>query len=552
MAEEVKGAVLIAEVLRDQGVTEVFGLVGYPVVEVGHRIQEAGIRFIGTRHEQAAGFAAQAAAYLRGRPGVALTVSGPGMTNAITAMGNAQANCWPLLVMSGSADSPLVQRGAFQEAPQMEAARPFCKWVGQAKRVEEIPRLIAQALRHAWHGRPGAVYLDLPADVIDGHVDRAKVQSAPPVTPPPRERCDPLQAKAALEVLRSAKRPLAIVGKGVAWADAAPEMIRLLEQSGIPFLPTPMGKGVVPDDHPASAAAARSFALQQADAILLAGARLNWILHFGLPPRYAEGVKVVQIDIAPEELGSNIPAAVGIRGDLKIVLGEMAAQLEEAPWQIDPNGGWRKSLATQVDKRKAELQPALDSEDVPMGFYRPLREIQRLLPRDTVFIAEGSNTMDISRSVIEHYLPRHRLDAGTWGTMGVGSGYALAAAVVHPDKPVVVLLGDGAFGFDAMEVEVAVRYRLPIVWIIFANNGIGTGVPELPADAPPPVHVYSPGARYDKIIEAFGGRGYHCETPRQLASSLKKALARREPALINVPISPQATRAAQSHHWLSR
>ncbi len=549
---EVKGAALIGRCLREQGVEEVFGLVGYPVVEVGFRIQEAGIRFIGTRHEQAAGFAAQAAAYLRGRPGVALTVSGPGMTNAITAMGNAQANCWPLVVLSGSSDLPLANRGAFQEAPQLEAARPFCKWVGQARRVEEIPRLIAQALRQAWYGRPGAAYLDLPADVIDGLVDESLIELPPPVPPPPREGCEPELIDEALAVLREAKRPLAIVGKGAAWADAAPELTRLLERTGIPFLPTPMGKGVVPDDHAGSVAAARSHALANADAILLAGARFNWIMHFGLAPRYRPDVKVVQIDVSPEELGENVPCAVGIAGDLKAVLGQMAARLEEDPWRLDPQSPWLKELAGEVEKRKSEMAPALESDEVPMGFYRPLHEIQKLLPRDALFIAEGSNTMDISRTVIENYLPRHRLDAGTWGTMGVGCGFALAAAVVHPEKPVVALMGDGAFGFDGMEVEVAVRHGLPIVWIIFANNGIGGGVAELPPDAPPPVHVYTPGSRYDKIMEAFGGKGYHCDTPRQLASALKKALAAREPALINVPIAPHATRAPQSHHWLSR
>ncbi|MCZ6556737.1 MAG: thiamine pyrophosphate-binding protein [SAR324 cluster bacterium] len=549
---EIKGAVLIAQCLKRQGVEEVFGLVGYPVVEVGHRIQEAGIRFIGTRHEQAACFAAQGAGYLRRRPGVALTVSGPGMTNAITAMGNAQANCWPLLVISGSSDSPLANRGAFQEAPQMEAARPFCKWVAQARRVEEIPRLIEQGLRQAWYGRPGATYLDLPADVIDGVVDEGLIKHPPLLAEPPREGSSLALVDEALRALREAERPLAIVGKGAAWADAAPELIRLLEQTGIPFLPTPMGKGVVPDDHPASVAAARSYALANADTILLAGARFNWIMHFGLEPRYRPDVKVVQIDIAPEELSTNVPAAIGIAGDLKAVLGQMAARLEEEPWRLDPKAPWLKELAGEVEKKKNELQPALESSEVPMGFYRPLSEIQKLLPRETLFIAEGSNTMDISRSVIENYLPRHRLDAGTWGTMGVGCGFALAAAVVHPEKPVVALMGDGAFGFDGMEVEVAVRYKLPIVWIIFANNGIGRGVAGWPEDEPPPVNVYTPGSRYDKVIEAFGGTGYHCDTPEQLAQALQKALDKREPALINVPIAPEANRAPQSHHWLSR
>ncbi len=549
---DIKGAQLVAKCLQEQGIREVFGLVGYPVTEIGFRIQAMGLRYIGTRHEQAAGFAAQAAAYLRGHVGVALTVSGPGMTNAITAMGNAWSNCWPLLVISGSADQPLEHRGAFQDAPQIEAARPFCKWVGRARRVEDIPRLIAEAIRHAWHGRPGPVYLDIPADVIDGMTDEDALHMPPRVQPPPRVGADPALIEQALRVLRGAKRPLAIVGKGAAWADAAPEVRRFIAATGIPFLPSPMGKGVVPDNDPHSVAAARAFALREADTVVLFGARLNWIMHFGLPPRYRPDLKVIQIDLAPEELGRNVPATVGIAGDLKAVMAQLVAGLEQNPWQCPPRGAWRKQLADNLREKRAQIEPMLQDGAVPMGYYRPLQEIQNALPPDAILVSEGSNTMDISRSVIENIHPKHRLDAGTWGTMGVGPGFALAAAVVHPEKRVLALLGDGAFGFDGMEVEVSVRYNLPITWVVFVNGGIGGGVANPPKNAPPPVHTYTPHARYDRIIEAFGGKGYHCETPDELARALKAALAAKAPSLINVAINPEARRAPQPFGWLSR
>lgn len=548
----VKGAEIVAQSLRAQGIAEVFGVVGIPVVELSFRIQAAGVTYVGTRHEQAAAFAAQASSYLRRHVGCALTVSGPGLTNAITAMGNAQANGWPLLVLGGSSDLRHAGRGAFQEAPQVAAAGPWCKWAGQATRPEDVPRLVAHAVHQAWYGRPGAVYLDLPGDVLDAEVDEEAVTYPPPVPPPPRPAADPAQIGAALDVLRGAQRPLAIVGKGAVWADAAPEIRRLIDATGLPFLPSPMGKGVVPDDHPGSVAAARSYALQHADAVLLLGSRLNWILHFGLPPRFAEDLKVVQIDIAAEELGVNVPAAVGIAADLKAATGQLVEALERSPWRCDPTGAWRKALAAEVARKKDELKPALEADDAPMGYYRPLAEIQRALPPDATVIAEGSNTMDISRSVIDHTLPGHRLDAGTWGTMGVGCGFAIASALARPGKRVVAVMGDGAFGFDGMEVEVAVRYGLPITWIVFVNSGIMFGTAELPAEGPPPPHVFTPGARYDKVIEAFGGKGFLADTPKALAAALKKALALPGPSLITVPIHPAANRAPQSFGWLTR
>ncbi|MCZ6748982.1 MAG: oxalyl-CoA decarboxylase [SAR324 cluster bacterium] len=548
---EIKGAALVARSLKDQGLQELFGVVGFPVTEIAYQAQEQGLRYIGTRHEQTAGFAAQAISYLRGHVGAALTITGPGMTNAVTALGNAWANCWPFLLISGSADRRHSHRGAFQDAPQLDAARPFCKWVGQATRVEEIPRLVAQAVRKAWHGRPGPVYLDVPADVINGMADEDHLEPAERVEPPPRPGADPAAIDEALALLRGAERPLLIVGKGAAWADAAPELRHFADRTGIPFLPSPMGKGVIPDDHPGSIAAARSYALKNADVILAVGVRFNWMMHFGLPPRYSADVKVIQIDIAPDDTGTNVPLAVSLAADAKTAMAQIAAGLEEAPWQCDPKGPWRTALAGELEKNRGNLQPLMESGDVPMGYYRPLMELQRALPQEAIVIAEGANTMDISRAILENYRPRHRLDAGSWGTMGVGVGYALAAAVAHPETPVVALMGDGAFGFSGMDVEVAVRYKLPITWVIFNNNGIGSGVPELPEDGPPPVQVFSPGLRYDKMMEAFGGKGYYCETPDELSAALKAEIGSPEPALISVAIDPAARPFSSRYAWLA-
>ena len=549
---EIDGATLVARCLKQQGIDELFGVVGIPVTGIALAAPAAGIRYIGMRHEQAAGYAAQAMSYMKGRIGACIVVSGPGMTNAISAVGNAWSNCWPMLLIGGSSNQMLNHMGDFQAAPQVELARPFCKWVGQAERLEHIPRYIATAVRLAIAGRPGPVYLDLPGDIIMSRVDEAKIDYPPRVEAPPTPQVDPALIKKAIGALRSARQPLAIIGKGAAWARAEEQVRRFIDETQMPFLPSPMGKGVVPDDHPLSVAAARTYALQNTDLVFLIGARLNWIMHFGLPPRFRQDLRVVQLDIAAEEIGTNVPTEVPLVGDARAVMTQMVAALEEDPWQIAASSPWRQALQKEIDAKRAATVPMLESDEVPMNYYRPLQEIQEMLPRDAIIVTEGASTMDISRQVLDNYEPRHRLDAGSWGTMGVGPGFAIAAQVANPGKRVIALEGDAAFGFDGLEVEVAVRHKLPITWIVFNNNGIGGGPSTLPEDAPLPPGAFVPNARYDKVMEAFGGKGYHVETPAALRAALQESFASGATTLINVAINPQSKRRPQQFAWLSR
>ena len=549
---EIDGATLVARCLKQQGIDELFGVVGVPVSGIASAALGEGMRYIGMRHEQAAGYAAQTISYLKGRIGACIVVSGPGMTNAITAFGNAWANCWPMLLIGGSSNQLLNHRGDFQAAPQVALAQPFAKWVGQAERIDYIPRYIATAVRAAISGRPGPVYLDLPGDIIAAKIDEDQIVYPPRVEAPPAPTVDASLVQQALAAFGSASQPLAIIGKGAAWAQAEEQVRRFIEETQMPFLASPMGKGVVPDDHPLSVAAARSYALQNADLIFLIGARLNWIMHFGLPPRFREGVRVVQLDIAPEEIGTNVPTEVPLVGDAKAVMAQLVAQLEESPWQVSAQSPWRQGLAKEIDEKKAATVPMLESDAVPMNYYRPLKEIQDALPRDAIIVSEGASTMDISRQVLENYEPRSRVDAASWGTMGMGPGSAIAAQVANPGKRVIALEGDAAFGFDGLEVEVAVRHKLPITWIVFNNNGIGGGPSELPDDQPPPPGAFVPNARYDRVMEAFGGKGYHVETPEELRAALQESFASGDTTLINVMIDPVARRRPQQFGWLSR
>jgi 2-hydroxyacyl-CoA lyase 1 len=549
---QIDGNTLIARSLKEQGVEHIFGIVGFPVFGLASAAQAEGIQFIGMRNEQAASYAAGAVGYFTGRPGACLTVSGPGMIHGIAGLANAQENCWPMLLLGGASNSFQEGMGAFQEAPQVELARIYSKYAARPDSAARIPFYCEQAVRTSINGRPGAAYLDFPDDFLSAKFDENEIAIPGRCPEPLRPEANPGDVQRAIDVLRSAERPLVIIGKGAAYSRAEVELRQFIESTRLPFLTSPMGKGVVDDQHALSVMPARGLALQDADVVLLLGARLNWIMHFGLPPRFAEAVKTIQVDIHAEEIGRNVPAEVGLVGDIKAIAGQLNAALEADPFSYPSDTPWWQSLSAKVDENRTFVQNMMNDDTVPMGYYRVLREIQDQAPSGTIIQAEGANTMDISRSVLMHKNPRERIDAATFGTMGVGLAQAIAAQLVHPDRKVVCIEGDSAFGFSGMEVETACRYRLPIVFVIINNNGIGYGFEELPEDRfqSPPM-AYTIEAGYEKMIEGFGGKGYSVRTPTELSASLKQALEDKMPSIINVHIDPHAQAKPQKHHWLT-
>lgn len=546
------GAELVARSLKQQGVRLIFGVVGVPVTPIAEAAQRLGIRYIGMRNEQAASYAAQAAGYLTGRPQACLAVSGPGVVHALAGLANAQANCWPMLLLGGASPGYQEGMGAFQEERQLLATTPFTKLSRRVDRTDRIPFFVEQAVRTALFGRPGPTYLELPEEVIEGRV-AGEAPEAPRVPEAPRPEAPPEAIDAALEALRTAERPLVVVGKGMAWARAEAEVRELVERTQLPFLPTPMGKGVVPDSHPLSVAAARSTALREADVVLLLGARLNWMLHFGRPPRFRPDVRILQLDLAPEQMGQNVPAEVALAGDGRSVGRQLLRALDERPWEYPQESTWRTTLRAQVERNAQQVAPMLEDESAPMGYYRAFREIRRAIPQGSMIVSEGANTMDIGRTQLPNEEPRTRLDAGTHGTMGVGLGYAIAAACVDPERPVVAVEGDSAFGFSGMELETAARYGLPVTVVVLNNGGIGSGMPQ----EPPPDGMRAPGAlsadaRYELVAEAFGGAGFRVERPEELAPALLAALGSGRPSVVSVAIDPGAGRKPQQFHWNTR
>jgi oxalyl-CoA decarboxylase len=541
--EVTDGFNLVVDALQLNGVETIYGVVGIPITDLARIAQAKGIRYIGFRQEQAAGHAAAAAGFLTQRPGICLTVSAPGFLNGLVALANATTNCFPMIQISGSSDRGIVdlQQGDYEELDQMATAKQLAKAAFRVERPEDIGIGVARAVRAAVSGRPGGVYLDLPASVLSATMDatagRASVFTV--VDPAPRQLPAPDAVTRALDLLAQAERPLIVIGKGAAYARAEERIREFVESTGIPFLPMSMAKGVLPDDHPQSAAAARSLALGSADVVMLLGARLNWLLGHGRSPQWSKDCRFVQVDISAQEMDSNRPIAAPVAGDIDSTMREFLAALR--PGQIEPRTAWLEQLDDRKSRNGERMAARMDTDAIPMNFYGALGAIRDVLAEHpgTFVVNEGANTLDFARGVLPMSEPRHRLDSGTWGVMGVGMGYAIAAAV-ESGKSVVAVEGDSAFGFSGMELETICRYKLPIVTVVFNNGGVyrGDEVNSRSADPAPTVLLQS--SRYEQLIEAFGGRGYYAEDPQAVAGALHEALLAGRPALVNCLIDPTA------------
>ncbi|KAI5684328.1 hypothetical protein M9H77_05556 [Catharanthus roseus] len=550
------GNTLVAMSLARAGVERMFGVVGIPVTSLANRAMALGIRFIAFHNEQSAGYAASAYGYLTGRPGILLTVSGPGCVHGLAGLSNAGANAWPMVMISGSCDQKDFGRGDFQELDQVAAVKPFSKFSAKATDITKIPNCVFEVLDWAISGRPGGCYLDIPSNVLHQTVTEQEAQklindaensrNKELITKP---RIKHSEIEKAVELLRNAERPLIVFGKGAAYARAESALKTLMESTGIPFLPTPMGKGLLPDNHELAATAARSLAIGKCDVALVVGARLNWLLHFGKPPKWSKDVKFILVDICEEEVELRKPC-VGLVGDAKEVVERIHKEIKDDPFCLGKSHPWVEAISKKVKENVSKMEAQLGKDVVPFNFTTPLRIIRdAILGVGTpapILVSEGANTMDVGRAVLVQMEPRTRLDAGTWGTMGVGLGYCIAAAVASPDRLVVAVEGDSGFGFSAMEVETLVRYQLPVVVIVFNNGGVYGGDRRSPEeitgpykDDPAPTS-FVPSAAYHVLIEAFGGKGYLVQTPDELKSALDESFSAKKPAVINVIIDPYA------------
>ncbi|NNK79311.1 MAG: oxalyl-CoA decarboxylase [Litoreibacter sp.] len=537
---------LLIDALKINGIETIYNVPGIPITDLGRYAQAQGMRVISFRHEQHAGYAASVAGFLTKMPGVCMTVSAPGFMNGLTALANATTNCWPMILISGSSEREIVDlaQGDYEEMDQLAVAKPFCKAAYRLNYAEDIGIAVARAIRSAVSGRPGGVYLDIPGAILGQVMKAAEGERSlvKVIDPAQRQIPAPSAVERAIEVMKGAKRPLIVIGKGAAY-DQSDDVIReLVEKSGYPFLPMSMAKGLLPDTHPQCASAARSLVLKDSDVVIMMGARINWLLSHGKGRQWGEpgSKRFVQIDIEAEEMDSNVEIAAPLVGDVGSCCEALLKAMDGAG--IAPPQNWLDQVHTKAQGNMEKMAARLQNNNIPMDYHAALGVIKQAISDnpDTILVNEGANTLDLARSIVNIHKPRHRIDVGTWGVMGIGMGSAIAAAV-ETGKRVLAVEGDSAFGFCGMEIETVCRYNLPICTVIFNNNGIYRGDGEnWGGGDDPATTVFVKDARYDQMMEAFGGVGVWAKTPDELRRAVYEALESGKPTLINAAIDPAA------------
>lgn len=537
------GADLLIDALQKNGLQNIYGVVGIPVTDFARLAQLRGMKYFGFRREDAAVDAAAAAGYLTQKPGVALTVSAPGFLNGLTALAQATKNCFPLIMISGSSERHIIDldQGDYEGLDQYNVAKPFCKAAYRVDRAQDMGLAVARAVRTALSGRPGGVYLDLPANTIGQQIEVTDDSDAgiyEVVDPAPKQAPSDEAINRAVEVIKGAKKPLIILGKGAAYAQSEKLVQKLVAETDIPFLPMSMAKGLISDEDKHSAAAARSLSLSGADVVILIGARLNWMLSHGAAPTFNPNAKFVQLEIGATEFDSNQKIDAPLQGDLNSILAKLVPALEKTGYQTPQ--AWLDEISAKTAENAAKFAKRVEAGETnaKFGYYGTLEPIKEYFLKnpDTYLVSEGANTLDIGRNMVDMKLPRHRLDTGTWGVMGVGLGYAIAAAV-ETGKPVVALEGDSAFGFDGMEMETICRYHLPITVVVVNNGGIYNGTDREVADQPGPT-MLDATARYEYMAKAFGGDSYFVSSYQEMKVVFEQAVASKRPNIINVQIDP--------------
>jgi acetolactate synthase-1/2/3 large subunit len=529
------GSQVLARSLRRLGLDTMFYVMGGPMLAAEAACIQEGIRSIDVRHEQAAAMMAHAYGRVSGKLGVCMACSGPGAMNLVTGVSTAWADAAPLLAIGGA--SPVTQfgRGAFQEMDQVSVFKPVTKWAERIYDPRRIPEIVGLAVGRALNGRPGPVYLDLPGDVLYREVDEDTVRYPEAAEALARHRPagDPAQVDAAVGLLEQAERPIVIAGSGVLWSGASEQLRAWVDATGIPFFTTPQARGVVPDDHELSFLTARSTAFREADLALVIGTRINYMIGYLSPPRFSPGARLIQIDIDPAEIGHNHTADAGIAGDARVVL----EQLLGAGGDRVARGrysDWTDHLKMVDAQKSAQAEARLDNDATPIHPLRLCREVRDLLDRDAILVVDGQEILNYGRQSISTFEPGHRLNSGPFGTMGVGLPFGLGAKAAKPDKQVLVLHGDGSFGLNAMELDTAVRWRLPVVTVVSLNGG-WTADPN--GDKPGRDLGYT---RFDKLAEALGCHAEYVEEPSQIRPALERAFESDLPALVNVRTDPHA------------
>ena len=529
-----RGEQIIAQSFKQEGVDTIFFMMGGPTSGTAGACLELGMQGIYVRHEQAAAMMAHAYARVTGKPGICIAPMGPGVANLVTGLGNAWADAAPVIAIGGAAPMRGTTLDTFQEMDQIPMMRPIVKAAYRVDLGYRIPEYISIAFREALDGKRGPVYLDLPGDVLAGKVEEERIHwVASPYRTEARPAGDPALIRSAIELLAKARKPLVLTGSGVLWSRAENQLQKFIDATGMPFFTTPQGRGVIAEDHPRSFPGARSTAFREADVVLVIGARANSMLSFLRPPRFSPDAKLINVNLDGKEIGHNRGAEIGIIGDARLVLEQFTS---EAAGKFDPKHEteWVAQLAVKHRSNLERSAPLLHSDAVPIHPLRLCNEVKEVISRDTILVVDGHEILNFARQSIPIYQARCSLNAGPHGCMGVGIPFGIGAQAARPDLPVLVLSGDGAFGWNGMEMDTAIRHRLPIV-VVVSNNGGFTS-----RKTGGNVGRDLGFQRYDKMVEALGGYGEFVERPDGIRPAIERAIKSRKTALVNVCTDPDA------------
>lgn len=542
----ITGGQLVAKMLKAEGVSHVFTLSGLHVAPIYAGCVEEWIRVVDTRHEQAAGHAADAWARLTRGLGVAVVTAGPGVTDALTAVANAHSASSPMLLIGGAAPQFNAGRGSLQEMEQVDLFTRITKYADRIPSVDRIPIFMAKAARIALTGRPGPVFLEIPWDVLSNGVDEAEAPIPPMYRTKARTAGDPAYVQQAIELIDRADKVAVIAGSSVYWDDAAAELAEFAEKAGVPVFLNGSGRGCLPYDHPNFFQQTRKEALSEADVVLVLGTPFDFRLSYGQAPTFGDTIKIIQVDADPQEVGRNRAVDVGIVGDTRLVLRALTDGIARK------NGAeFLGELARREERRREKQLEYEQSEQTPIHHFRlakALDTVAHAKGRDPMFIGDGGNYVAIAAKVLRLHGPGRWLDPGPLGCLGVGAPFAIASKILHPERTVFVVQGDGSFGFNGMDFETAIRFNLPMVCVI--GNDAAWGQIRIPqvqmhGEDKSPATLLRP-TRYDKIVEGMGGYGELVTEPSQLIPALERAIGSNTVACVNVMLDPEAPAASGS------
>jgi acetolactate synthase-1/2/3 large subunit len=539
---DLTGGHLVARTLKQAGIRHVFTLCGGHILPIYDGCVSEDMAVVDMRHEQACAHAADAYARLTRNLGVALVTAGPGVTDAVTGVANAYSARSPLLLIGGAAPLGLRGLGALQETEQVALLKPITKGAWTVAETRQIPEVLTTAIRTARTGRPGPIFVEIPVDLLMTAIED---RLAPIPTSYVHTRpllADPDDVVRLAHLISRAERPIAIAGSGVYWDGAAGSLGEFSTASGLPVFMNGAGRGCLPPEHPSAFAQSRGWALANADLVIVLGTPLDFRLGYGRSPSFAEDARVVMIDCDPVELGRNRPLELGLAGHIGRVLDQLAEILPVAlPARFEE---WRRRVGAKEREGRAALEAEAASAAVPISHYRWAREIAAAITPETIVVGDGGDVVGCASKFVPVSEPGQWLDPGPFGCLGVGPPFAIAAKLLHPDRRVLLIAGDGAFGLNGMEMETAVRFGLPIAVVIGNDGGWGQiRNPQLSFfGAERAVGTSLPFTRFDQMVEALGGRGVYVTEPQEIRPALDKALASDRPYCVNVALDPAAYR----------